>query len=55
MSIAFRVNDVAALAKFLADRRVPFEREGESQWRAAWYNASFYAKWPVQMIADDRR
>jgi hypothetical protein len=30
MSVTFRVNDVAALAKYLADRRVPFEREGES-------------------------
>jgi hypothetical protein len=28
LSVTFRVNDAAALAKFLADRRVPFEHEG---------------------------
>lgn len=30
MSVTFRVNDMAVLAKFLADRRVLFEREGDS-------------------------
>ena len=30
MGVTFRIDDVAALAKFLAGRRVSFERERES-------------------------